>query len=106
MSIYAVIETGGKQYKVAAGDTVYVERLPVKEGGAVTFDRVLMVSDGSKPRLGQPLLKGAKVTGQVVEHGRGPKLIVYKFRRRKNYRRKTGHRQDYTAVQVKDVVAP
>ncbi len=111
--MYAVIETGGKQYKVKAGDTVYVEKLPGKEGDVITFDRVLLVSDGKTPKLGQPVIAGAKVTGKVVEqltekgktHGRGPKVIIYKFRRRKNYRRKTGHRQSYTAVQINSVVA-
>jgi large subunit ribosomal protein L21 len=105
--MYAVIETGGKQYRVEPGQTVVVEKLAADEGAAVEFDRVLLVSsgDGADVQVGQPVLDGVRVTGQVVEHGLGDKLVVFKFRRRKNYVRKTGHRQEYTAVKIDQIVA-
>ena len=105
--MYAVIETGGKQYRVEPGQTVVVEKLPGNEGEAVAFERVLLVSsgDGADVKVGQPVLSGAKVTGQIVEHGLGDKLVVFKFRRRKNYVRKNGHRQEYTAVKIDQIVA-
>lgn len=100
--MYAVISTGGKQYRVEPGKTVVVEKLVGDEGAQVVFDQVLLVSsgDGGNVSIGQPTLSGAKVTGEIVEQGRGPKLVVFKFRRRKNYVRKNGHRQDYTAVKI------
>ena len=100
--MYAVISTGGKQYRVEPGKTVVVEKLIGDEGAQVVFDQVLLVSsgDGGNVSIGQPTLSGAKVTGEIVEQGRGPKLVVFKFRRRKNYVRKNGHRQDYTAVKI------
>lgn len=100
--MYAVIETGGKQYRVEPGQTVVVEKLPGNEGDQIAFDRVLLVSsgDGADVQVGQPLVSGVKVTGEIVEHGLGDKLIVFKFRRRKNYVRKNGHRQQYTAVKI------
>ncbi|RMH43310.1 MAG: 50S ribosomal protein L21 [Deltaproteobacteria bacterium] len=103
--MYAVIQTGGKQYKVQPGDTVVVEKLPGQAGDAVAFDEVLLVADEEKVAVGRPLVEGAQVTGEIVEQGLGEKLIVYKFKRRKNYRRKTGHRQQYTAVKINDVKA-
>lgn len=105
--MYAVIETGGKQYRVEPGQTVVVEKLPGDEGAAVTFDRVLLVgqTDGGDVKIGQPVLSGARVTGEIVEHGLGDKLIVFKFRRRKNYVRKNGHRQEYTAVKIGEIKA-
>jgi large subunit ribosomal protein L21 len=104
--MYAVIETGGKQYRVEPGQTVVVEKLAGDEGAAVEFDRVLLVSsgDGADVKVGQPVLSGARVTGQIVEHTLGEKLIVFKFRRRKNYVRKNGHRQEYTAVKIDQIV--
>ena len=100
--MYAVISTGGKQYRVEPGKTVVVEKLAGDEGAQVVFDQVLLVSsgDGGNVSIGQPTLSGAKVTGEIVEQGRGAKLVVFKFRRRKNYVRKNGHRQDYTAVKI------
>ncbi len=100
--MYAVISTGGKQYRVEPGKTVVVEKLVGDEGAQVVFDQVLLVSsgDGGSVSIGQPTLSGAKVTGEIVEQGRGAKLVVFKFRRRKNYVRKNGHRQDYTAVKI------
>lgn len=100
--MYAVIQTGGKQYRVEPGKTVVVEKLDGDKGAQVTFDQVLLVSsgDGGSVTIGQPIVANAKVTGEIVEQGRGPKLVVFKFRRRKNYVRKNGHRQDYTAVKI------
>lgn len=104
--MYAVIQTGGKQYRVEPGQTVVVEQLAGDTGDAVEFPEVLLVSDEDKVAVGRPTVDGAKVTGQIVEHGRDDKVIVYKFQRRKNYRRKYGHRQAYTAVKINEVVAP
>lgn len=103
--MYAVIETGGKQYRVEPGQTVVVEKLPGDEGSAVVFDRVLLVSsgDGADVKVGQPALSGAKVTGAIVGHPQGDKLVVFKFRRRKNYVRRNGHRQQYTAVKIDSI---
>jgi large subunit ribosomal protein L21 len=100
--MYAVIQTGGKQYRVEAGQTVVVEKLDGDKGAKVVFDQVLLVSsgDGGSVTVGKPTVANAKVTGEIVEQGRGEKLVVFKFRRRKNYVRKNGHRQDYTAVKI------
>jgi large subunit ribosomal protein L21 len=100
--MYAVIATGGKQYRVQPGETIKVEKLEgATEKGAVTFDQVLLVADGTDVKVGAPMLPGVKVTGEVlVATGRGEKLIIYKYRRRKGYRRKTGHRQLFTAVKI------
>jgi large subunit ribosomal protein L21 len=102
--MYAVFKTGGKQYRVAAGDQVRVEKLPGNAGDTVTFDQVLMVG-GDAVKLGKPLLGGAKVEAKILTQGLGKKLIVFKFRRRKNYRRKNGHRQPFTALQIVNIVA-
>ena len=102
--MYAVFKTGGKQYRVAAGDHVRVEKLPGNAGDSVTFDQVLMVG-GEALKLGKPLLGGAKVEAKILTQGLGKKLIVFKFRRRKNYRRKNGHRQPFTALQIVNIVA-
>jgi len=100
--MYAVIQTGGKQYRVEPGATVVVEKLDGDKGAQVVFDQVLLVSsgDGGSITVGKPIVANAKVTGEIVEQGRGEKLVVFKFRRRKNYVRKNGHRQDYTAVKI------
>jgi large subunit ribosomal protein L21 len=105
--MYAVIQTGGKQYRVEPGKTVVVEKLDGDQGTQVVFDQVLLVSsgDGGDVHIGKPLVSGAKVTGQIVEQGRGEKLVVFKFRRRKNYVRRNGHRQDYTAVKIAEIQA-
>ncbi|MEQ8495198.1 MAG: 50S ribosomal protein L21, partial [Gammaproteobacteria bacterium] len=94
--MYAVIKTGGKQYRVSAGDKLNVETLPVEAGGEVQFDQVLMVADGEDIAVGAPFVDGARVTAKVVEHGRGEKIRIVKFKRRKHYRRTMGHRQNYT----------
>jgi large subunit ribosomal protein L21 len=104
--MYAIIETGGKQYRVQPGDTVRVEKLHGNQGDPIEFANVLLLSDDETVSVGRPLVEGAKVVGEIVEQGRGEKLIVYKFRRRKNYRRKNGHRQAYTAVKINSVSAP
>ncbi len=101
--MYAVIETGGKQYRVAQGDVIRVEKLAAAEGDSVTFDRVLMVGDGAEARLGSPLVEGGKVVADVEAHGRGDKVTIIKFRRRQKYRRKQGHRQDYTQLRITDI---
>ncbi len=96
----AIIETGGKQYKVAEGDTLYIEKLPVEAGDNVTFDKVLAILDGDKATFGTPVVAGAKVDASVVKNGKGKKIIVYKMKPKKNYRRKQGHRQPYTKVTI------
>ena len=101
--MYAVFKTGGKQYRVAQGDKLRVEKLPGNVGDAVTFDQVLMVG-GDALKLGKPLVGGAKVEAKIVGQGLGRKLVVFKFRRRKNYRRKTGHRQPFTALEITSIV--
>jgi large subunit ribosomal protein L21 len=105
--MYAVIATGGKQYRVQEGETIQVEKLAADAGASVTFDEVLLVAAGgsSDVKIGTPLLAGAKVTAEVVANGRGEKLIIYKYRRRKGYRRKTGHRQPFTAVKITGISA-
>ena len=105
--MYAVIQTGGKQYRVEPGQTVVVEKLVGDKGAKVVFDDVLLVSagDGGNVTVGKPKVAGAKVAGEIVEQGRGDKLVVFKFRRRKNYVRKNGHRQDYTAVKISAINA-
>ncbi len=105
--MYAVIQTGGKQYRVEPGKTIVVETLPGDEGAQVVFDQVLLVSsgDGGNVSVGKPSVAGAKVARSFVGQGRGDKLVVFKFRRRKNYVRRNGHRQDYTAVKIADITA-
>jgi len=100
--MYAVIQTGGKQYRAEPGQTIVVEKLAGEKGAQVVFDQVLLVSsgDGGNVTIGKPTVANAKVTGEIVEQGRGEKLVVFKFRRRKNYVRRNGHRQDYTAVKI------
>jgi large subunit ribosomal protein L21 len=102
--MYAVFKTGGKQYRVAAGDKVRVEKLPGNAGDTVTFDQVLLIG-GETLKLGQPLVGGARIEAKIVTQGLGKKLIVFKFRRRKNYRRKNGHRQPFTALEIVNIVA-
>ncbi|WP_077614600.1 50S ribosomal protein L21 [Caenibacillus caldisaponilyticus] len=102
--MYAIIETGGKQLKVEEGQTLIVEKLNAEAGETVTFDKVLFVS-GDDVKVGTPYVEGASVTAKVVEHGRGEKIVVFKFKRRKNYRRKQGHRQPYTKVTVEKINA-
>ena len=103
MVMYAVIHTGSKQYRVAAGDTLEVERIASEAGQTFTFDRVLLANNDGKLSLGIPAVKGATVTAEVVEHKRGPKKIAFKMKRRKGYHRTVGHRQDMTVIKIKDI---
>ena len=98
--MYAIIESCGKQYKVAEGDVIFFEKLDVEEGKKVTFDNVILVSDDKKVEVGAPYVKGVKVEGKVVSHGKGKKILVYKYKAKKNYRRTQGHRQPYTKVEI------
>ncbi|SDN59503.1 50S ribosomal protein L21 [Alkalicoccus daliensis] len=100
--MYAIIETGGKQVKVEEGQEVYVEKLDVEAGETVTFDRVLLVG-GDETKVGAPLLEGATVTGKVEKNGRAKKITVFKYKAKKNYRRKKGHRQPYTKVTIDSI---
>lgn len=102
--MYAIIETGGKQYRIAEGAELNIECLKVESGSEVTLDKVLFVS-GDEPKVGTPYLEGATVVAEVVEHGRGEKLLVFKKKRRKDYRLMQGHRQDYTRIKIKSISA-
>ena len=101
--MYAIIESCGKQYKVAEGDVVFFEKLDAEEGKKVTFDNVILVSEEGKVQVGNPYVKGVKVEGKVVSHGKGKKIIVFKMKPKKNYRRKQGHRQPYTKVEITSI---
>lgn len=103
--MFAIIETGGKQYKVQEGDVIYIEKLNGSEGENVTFDRVLAVSGKDGLVTGAPVVSGATVSGKVEKHGKGQKIIVYKYKAKKNYRRKQGHRQPYTKVTIEKIQA-
>jgi large subunit ribosomal protein L21 len=102
--MYAVIRSGGKQYKVAPGEKLKLELLTAEVGAKVKLDQVLMVGDGDNVRVGKPTIQGAAVEATVVAHGRGPKVEIFKMRRRKNYRRHQGHRQGFTEVQIDGIV--
>ena len=101
--MYAIIESCGRQYKVAEGDVVFFEKLDAEEGKKVKFDNVVLYSDGKKVQVGNPYVKGVKVEGKVVSHGKGKKIIVYKMKPKVNYRRKQGHRQPYTKVEITSI---
>jgi len=103
--MYAVVKTGGKQYKIREGEIFRVEKLPGSVGDPVSFDKILLFSDGENLRIGQPLLDDVSVAGHIVEQDKSRKIIVFKFKRRKRYRRKLGHRQPYTAVQIDSIGA-
>ena len=98
--MYAIIESCGRQYKVAEGEVIFFEKLDVEEGKKVTFDNVVLRSDDGKVQVGAPYVKGVKVEGKVVSHGKGKKVLVYKYKAKKNYRRTQGHRQPYTKVEI------
>jgi len=102
--MYAVIKTGGKQYRVSPGEKLKVEQIPADVGAEVVLDQVLMVSEGESVRLGQPTLAGATVKATVVGHGRGDKVRIFKMRRRKHYRKQQGHRQNYTELKIDSIV--
>ena len=101
--MYAVIATGGKQYRVEKGQVLRIEKLDAEPGATVTFDQVLLVGAGSDVKVGSPLLAGAKVTGTVERHGKGDKVAIVKFRRRKHYRKTQGHRQSYTELRISGI---
>ena len=98
--MYAVVSSGGKQYRVEKGEVLKVEKLPGDVGASVSFDQVLMFSDGEDVRIGTPVLGDVAVTGRIVEQGKSRKIVVFKYKRRKRYRRKQGHRQPYTAIKI------
>lgn len=100
---YAVLETGSKQYRVSAGDTLQVERLPAEKGASVTFDRVLLVSADGKATIGSPTVTGASIVADVVDHIRGEKKLTFKMKRRKGYHKTIGHRQELTVVKIKEI---
>jgi len=102
--LFAIVQTGGKQYRVAPGDILRVERLPGDRGDEVLIEQVLLVADADAIQVGQPLIEGARVVGEIVQQGKAKKIIVFKKKRRKKYRRKQGHRQLYTALQIKEIV--
>jgi len=104
-TMYAVIKTGGKQYKVAAGATFRVEKLVGDVGSKVVIDKVLMIADGDNTTIGAPLVAGATVSATVLAHGRGDKVMIFKFRRRKHYRKTQGHRQSFTEIQIGEILA-
>jgi large subunit ribosomal protein L21 len=101
--MYAIIRTGGKQFRAEPGQTLRIPSLNVEPGETITFDEVLLGADDRDVKIGAPVVSGAAVTAEVVKHGRGPKIVVFKFKRRKNYRRKQGHRQGFTEVRVSEI---
>jgi large subunit ribosomal protein L21 len=101
--MYAVIQTGGKQYRVQPGDTIKVEKMEVEPGQTVEFTEVLMVADGEQIRVGHPTIDGVKVAAEIVKHDRDEKILVYKYRRRKAWHKKQGHRQPFTAIKVTEI---
>jgi large subunit ribosomal protein L21 len=103
--MYAVVATGGKQYKVIEGDVLRVEKIAGEVGDQVSFDQVLMVGEGEDVRIGRPVVDGVLVKGKIVEQGKNKKIIVFKFKRRKRYRRKQGHRQPFTAIKIDAIEA-
>lgn len=103
--MHAIIVTGGKQYKVAEGDTLFIEKLDVEAGEAITFDRVLAILDGDQATIGTPVVEGAKVQASVDKNGRGKKIMIFKYNAKKGYRRRQGHRQPYTKVTIGKIEA-
>lgn len=103
--MYAIIVAGGKQYKVAEGDTIYIEKMEVSDGDAVKFDNVLVVEKDGNVTVGAPTVEGACVSGKVVKNGKSKKIMVFKYKSKKNYRRRQGHRQPYTKVTIEKIEA-
>jgi len=103
--MYAVVKTGGKQYRVSAGEKLKIEQIPAEVGQEIVLGEVLMVADGDALKLGAPLLEGAQVKARVIKHGRGDKVHIFKMRRRKHYRRSQGHRQNYTEIEILGIAA-
>ncbi|MFA5308117.1 MAG: 50S ribosomal protein L21 [Dehalococcoidales bacterium] len=104
LKIYAIIETGGKQYKVTEGQTIEIDRLEAEEGGAVQLDKVLFISDGDNVTVGKPLVDGARVTATVTQNVKGDKIIIFKYKPKVRYRRKNGHRQLYTRLSIDKIL--
>lgn len=102
--MYAVIETGGKQYKVAQGDTIYVEKLNVDEGDEITFEQVLLLKNNGQMQVGKPYVEGAQVVAKAVKQGKQKKIIIFKYKPKKNYRKKQGHRQPYTKLLIESII--
>ena len=98
--MYAVIETGGKQYKVSKGDVIYIEKLDVEAGAKVSFDKVLLIGEGSDVKVGAPAVEGVSVSGKVIKNDKAKKVVVYKYKPKKGYHKKQGHRQPYTKVEI------
>jgi large subunit ribosomal protein L21 len=98
--MYAVVKTGGKQYRVSAGEKLKIEQIPADVGAEIVLDQVLLIADGDAVRMGTPLLDGAQITARVLAHGRGDKVRIFKLHRRKHYRRTQGHRQNYTEIEI------
>ena len=103
--MYAIFETGGKQYRITEGDTLFIEKLDAEAASEVTFDRVLAIIDGETTNFGTPTVDGATVTAEVLKNGKAKKVVVFKMKRRKGYRRKQGHRQPYTQVKISKITA-
>lgn len=103
--MYAVIKTGGKQYRVSAGEKIKVEQIPAEEGTEITLDQILMVGEGETVKIGTPLIEGAKVTATVLSQGRHDKVQIFKMRRRKHYQKHQGHRQNYTELRIDAISA-
>ena len=103
--MYAIVKTGGKQYKVAEGDTIFVVKLEAGEGETVVFDQVLTVVNDASVKVGRPMVDGAKVTGKVMAHGKGKKILVFKYKAKSNYRKRQGHRQPFTKVVIEKIEA-
>lgn len=103
--MYAIVETGGKQFKVSEGDTIYVEKLEGEVGSSITLDKVHLIQNDGSVRVGTPTVEGAKVVAKILEHGRGKKIIVFKYKAKKNYHKKQGHRQPYTKLTIESIQA-
>jgi len=103
--MYAVIKTGGKQYRVVAGEKIKVEQIPADVGAEITLDQILMIGEGESIKVGTPMVAGAKITARVIAHGRHPKVKIFKMRRRKHYQKHQGHRQNYTELEIGSITA-
>ena len=101
--MYAVVETGGKQYRVQEGDVITVEKLNIEDGAKVVFDKVLVAGEGADIKVGKPYIEGCAVEGTAVESGKGPKVVIFKYKAKKDYRKKQGHRQPYTSVKIESL---